>query len=104
LLETLLFAWIFGFDQFREEMTRGHQLRIPKIFYPVMRYVVPLLLIAILGAWFYSQFDEVILMKNARPEDRPWLITARASMLILIAGLAIAAMASPSLRKAIEKP
>ncbi len=42
LIETILFAWIFGYSKMREEMTRGQQLRIPEVFYPLIRYVVPI--------------------------------------------------------------
>jgi SNF family Na+-dependent transporter len=48
LIETILFFWIFGGRKAWAEIRKGEQMKLPSIFYPVMKYVVPLLLIIIL--------------------------------------------------------
>lgn len=54
LVEVLLFGWVFGMDRGWEEMHRGADLRVPRFFYPIMKYVTPVALALVLGAWFYD--------------------------------------------------
>ncbi len=51
LAESILFAWIFGMDRGWEEITRGADLELPRLFRPVIRYVTPLfILVVFVGA------------------------------------------------------
>lgn len=53
LLETILFAWIFGMDRGWEEITRGADIRVPRFYRGIMKYVTPaLLLLVLVGALF----------------------------------------------------
>ncbi len=54
IVEIVLFAWVFGMDRGWKEMHRGAQVKVPKIFKPVLRFVTPLTLIAIFAVWFYG--------------------------------------------------
>lgn len=44
LLETIIFAWIFGMDGAWEEITRGADIHVPGFFRYVIQYVTPALL------------------------------------------------------------
>ena len=46
--EAVLFAWIYGVDRGWNEMMRGADLKVPRIFYWIMKYVTPTFLIVIL--------------------------------------------------------
>ena len=46
--EAILFAWIFGIEKGWAEMMRGADLKVPRIFYWIMKYVTPTFLILIL--------------------------------------------------------
>ena len=48
--EAVLFAWVFGVDKGWAEMMRGADLKVPRVFYWIMKYVTPTLLIVILLA------------------------------------------------------
>jgi hypothetical protein len=48
LIETILFFWVFGARKAWQEIRKGEQIRLPSFFYPIMKYVVPILLIVIL--------------------------------------------------------
>jgi SNF family Na+-dependent transporter len=48
LIEVILFFWIFGGRKAWDEIRRGQQINLPGFFYPIMKYVVPILLIVIL--------------------------------------------------------
>ncbi|HWP43215.1 MAG TPA: hypothetical protein VNO14_08280, partial [Blastocatellia bacterium] len=48
LIESILFFWVFGGKRAWEEIRKGEQMRLPRIYYPVMKFIVPVLLIVIL--------------------------------------------------------
>lgn len=52
--EAILFAWIYGMDNGWNEMMRGADLQVPRLFYWIMKYVTPALLLVIL---FASMFE-----------------------------------------------
>jgi SNF family Na+-dependent transporter len=56
LFEVILFGWVLGVDKGLREANRGSDLRIPAFFGPVIRWVCPAYLIAILGAFAYQSF------------------------------------------------
>lgn len=53
-LQIIIFAWVIGIDKGFEMAHRGSAIRIPKFLKFTMKYVTPLLLISILGCWFYT--------------------------------------------------
>ncbi|MFQ3611919.1 MAG: sodium-dependent transporter [Fimbriimonadales bacterium] len=54
LIEVIIIMWIFGADKAWKEMHEGALLRVPRFFYYCAKYVTPIILIAILGAWYYQ--------------------------------------------------
>ncbi len=53
LLESFLFAFVFGMDRGWEEITRGADIRVPRLFRFVIRWVTPFFILAIfLAAMF----------------------------------------------------
>jgi neurotransmitter:Na+ symporter, NSS family len=50
LLETILFAWVFGMDKGWKELNRGADIQIPKVFKWIMKYITPVLLLFVLLA------------------------------------------------------
>ena len=56
-LEVIIFSWIYGIGRGWREMHRGADLTVPGVFRHVMVFVTPLVLVAILGSWF---FDAII--------------------------------------------
>jgi len=47
LFESFIFAWIFGMDRGWEEITRGAQIRVPRVFRFVIQYVTPTFILVI---------------------------------------------------------
>jgi neurotransmitter:Na+ symporter, NSS family len=47
LLESLVFAYVFGMDRGWEEITRGADMKVPRFFRPVIKYVTPLFILAV---------------------------------------------------------
>lgn len=52
--QIIIFSWVIGVDKGFELAHRGSAIRIPKFLKFTMRYITPLLLIAILSCWFYQ--------------------------------------------------
>lgn len=74
--ETILFAWVFGMDRAWEEIGKGAEMKVPRVFYYVIKYVTPVSLILILvGFTFYPRGRvEVVDVKTnvKRIEARGW--------------------------------
>jgi SNF family Na+-dependent transporter len=54
LLETILFAWVFGMKRGWAEMTKGAELAIPRVFRFVIKYVTTAFLVGILAAYVFK--------------------------------------------------
>ena len=52
--ESILFCWVFGVQAGWEEMNRGGELKVPRIFFYIMKYVTPTFLIVILAAYIFE--------------------------------------------------
>jgi neurotransmitter:Na+ symporter, NSS family len=88
-VETILFGWIFGIDRAWEEAHRGANLRIPKFYKWIIKYVTPLFLFLILGFWLVEQGWNTLMMKDVPPENVPYIIWTRLLLLGLFLGLGI---------------
>ena len=53
--QVIIFAWVIGIDRGFEMAHRGAAIRIPRFFKFVMRYITPVMLLGILGGWFYNK-------------------------------------------------
>ncbi|MFQ5509307.1 MAG: sodium-dependent transporter [Leptospirillia bacterium] len=85
LMEIVLFAWVFGMDNAWEEITQGAEIKVPKVFYYIIKYVTPALLVVILVVWGYQDAVGILLMKDVPPEAVPYKWGARGLMLGLLA-------------------
>jgi len=83
--EIVIFFWIFGAENAWAEITRGANIRIPRAFFYLMKYVTPLLLLIILAVWGYQQLPAVL----ARRGLELWV--TRAFLVLLFAGFCLAA-------------
>ncbi len=53
--QAVLFGWVLGIDRGMEEIHRGADIRIPRLFAFVIKYVSPLYLLAIFIMWLLQQ-------------------------------------------------
>jgi SNF family Na+-dependent transporter len=81
LFEVLLFGWVLGAEKGIAEANRGSDMRIPRLFIPVVRYVCPAYLIVILTAFAYQSFPD-----EARKvvENPAALLTAVFMIMVLV--------------------
>jgi NSS family neurotransmitter:Na+ symporter len=81
LIEVILFAWIFGINKGWDEMHAGADIHVPKIFKSIIKYITPLFLATILVVWLIQDGIGVLMMKNIKPEDSPYVIATRIAMI-----------------------
>ncbi len=60
LFEMIIFFWILGAERAWEEITRGAHIRVPRLFFYLMKYVTPAFLLVILIAWTWQQLPGVL--------------------------------------------
>jgi SNF family Na+-dependent transporter len=74
--ETVLFAWIFGMDRAWAEIGKGAEMKVPRAFYYILKYVTPNFLILILLAFAFKPEGKVTFVdaetKQQVTENRGW--------------------------------
>ncbi|MHB8862586.1 MAG: SLC5/6 family protein, partial [Pirellulaceae bacterium] len=94
LIEVILFAWMFGGGNMWSELRRDADLRVPRLYYYVIRYVVPLMLIVLLAGWSIQNFSSVILLQGVPSENVPYIWLSRATiLLVILAAIVLVAVA-----------
>ncbi|MHB0961034.1 MAG: hypothetical protein ACYC0X_22425 [Pirellulaceae bacterium] len=94
LIEVILFAWMFGGGNMWSELRRDADLRVPRLYYYVIRYVVPLMLIVLLAGWSIQNFSSVILLQGVPSENVPYIWLSRATiLLVILAAIVLTAVA-----------
>ena len=88
-IETVLFVWVFGMDRAWDEIHKGAQLSVPKIYKFIIKYITPLFLFIILGMWFMQEWLPIIMMKQVSAADKPFIFGTRLVLLCIFITLAI---------------
>ncbi|MEZ5332349.1 MAG: sodium:calcium symporter [Thermoanaerobaculia bacterium] len=84
-IEIVLFSWIFGIDRGWDELHRGADLRIPRIYKPIMQFVTPLFLFVLLGWWTWTEAIPTLMMDTVTDRGNiPYLWVSRSLMVILL--------------------
>ena len=87
MIEVVLFMWVFGADNAWKEMNQGGDIRIPRPFYYIMKYVTPVYIGVLLCFWFFQDGIDVFLMRNVPEQNFPYIWFARfllVSMLVAV--------------------
>jgi SNF family Na+-dependent transporter len=54
VLEIILFAWVFGMGRGKAELEKGAEMKVPGVFYFIMKYVTPVFLLLILLGYVFK--------------------------------------------------
>ncbi len=76
-IESILFGWVFGMDRAWTEMHQGSDLRIPGIYRWIIKYITPLMLITIIGMWFWQEWKNKMMMEDVDPVNKPFVLLTR---------------------------
>ena len=90
-IEVILFAWVFGMEKAWDEIHKGADMRVPKIYKFIIKYITPFFLFSILGMWLWQEWLPIILMRNVPAENRPFILMTRIGLiaLFMILGLLV---------------
>ena len=97
-IEVIIFAWVFGMRRGWKEITSGAEIKVPRVFYYILKYVTPLYLLGVLVGFLIQQGKDVITLANTPPEQLWWKWGARLLMLVLVALLVVLVRYSKRLR------
>lgn len=79
-VELVFFCWIYGMDNAWDEMHHGHAMKIPKVFYYIMKYLTPAFILALMIIWGYQDGIGILTMNGVPAENAPVLWGARLLM------------------------
>lgn len=88
-IEVILFAWVFGMEKAWDEIHKGADMQVPKIYKFIIKYITPLFLFFILGMWFWQEWLPIIFMKNVSQASRPFILGTRLGLLLIFLILGI---------------
>ncbi|MDX9856698.1 MAG: sodium-dependent transporter [candidate division Zixibacteria bacterium] len=83
LFEVIVFAWLFGIEEGWNEITRGAEVTVPRMFRLVIKYITPLYLLFIMVNWIVLEAVPTLLMQGVPGEHLPVRWFARGVMLLL---------------------
>ncbi len=86
VLEIVIFSWIYGVDRGWAEMHRGAELKVPRVFRFVLRWVTPIYLVVLLVVWTWQDAIPELLMRGKEAEEVPYLWAARILCLGILGG------------------
>jgi SNF family Na+-dependent transporter len=81
-VEAILFGWIFGMEKAWTQLHTGSDIKIPKIYQFIIKFITPLFLLLLMGFWAWQEWGTVILMKNVSAENKPYIFATRIGLLI----------------------
>lgn len=87
-IEVVIFVWIFGPKNAWKELTAGADIKVPKIFYYILKYITPTFLFVLLGTWFWQSGLDTILMKGVPKENIPYVIGLRVMLILMFIAMA----------------
>ncbi len=72
LIEIILAGWILGIDKIWKEMHLGSDIKIPRIYRYITKYVAPLGILAILGFWLFAEggFAQIMLNPELTSDEK----------------------------------
>ena len=82
-IEVILFAWVFGMERAWTEIHHGADMKVPRVYKFIIKYITPAFLLVILVFWICQEGLPTILMKNVAPANAPYVIATRC----LLAGI-----------------
>ena len=77
-LEIIVFSWIYGIRRGWEDMHKGADLKVSKVFKFIITWVTPIYMLVILGMWIKQDAIKLFLMVDVPAERHPYLWGARA--------------------------
>lgn len=87
-VEVILFAWVLGMESAWDEIHQGADLKIPRVYKFIIKYITPLFLFFVLGMWLWQEWMPIILMSNVSPVNQVYVLATRIGLFVLFLILA----------------
>ncbi len=88
-MEIVIFAWIYGIRRGWEDMHKGADLKVSKVFKFIITWVTPIYMLVILGMWIKQDAINLFRMVGVPEERHPYLWGARALFIGIIVAVNI---------------
>ena len=88
-VETILFGWVFGMDRAWTELHTGADIRIPRFYRFIIKYVTPAFLLVILAVYFIQQGVPLLTLREVKPEHVPAIMLTRIVLILLFILLSV---------------
>ncbi len=90
-IEVVLIVWVFGIENAWEEIHKGADMRIPRVYKFIIKYITPLFLFVILGMWLWQEWLPIIFMKNVSLANQPFIMGTRIGLagIFLVLGILV---------------
>jgi SNF family Na+-dependent transporter len=80
MVECVLFVWGFGIQKAWDEIHHGAEMRVPRVYKFIIKYITPSFLILILAFWFFQQAVPTFLLKGVPRENVPYILATRVGL------------------------
>ena len=87
--EVILFGWVFGINKAWEEVHHGADMKVPHIYKYIIKYVTPVFLLVVMGAWFFQEWLPIMRMDNVPAENKPYVLATRVGLWLIFLTLAV---------------
>ncbi len=98
-IEIVLFAWVFGVERGWEELHRGADLRIPRFYKIVIRWITPLFLLTLLVWWGVTEALPTFWMEGVTDPDHVPVLWLSRLLLLAVLGLCLAGIRRAWMRR-----
>ncbi len=85
-IEAIIFAWIFNADKGWDELMRGAEIKIPKFFKYICKYITPTYLLVILVAWMITDGWSFITLSYIPKDETITMFGLTISKILFIGG------------------
>ncbi len=83
-VEVVVFMWIFGVKRAWLELHKGCDMRIPKFYLFIMKYITPVFILGILIVWSVQEGWDKLVMTGVPIENRMYIWATRVVMMLVI--------------------
>ncbi len=99
--QVIVFGWVLGVDKGFEELRRGAEIRIPTFVKYIIKYVSPVYMLAVFGAWCYTEFYKK--GDRLRQIQENWVVRVSIVFIVIVAILFILLIAQSVKRWRIQE-
>jgi SNF family Na+-dependent transporter len=83
-IEVILFAWVFGMEKAWDEIHEGADMRVPRVYKFIIKYITPAFLLFILGMWLWQEWIPIIFMRSVSGADQIFVLATRAGLVAIM--------------------